>query len=528
MSRWQFHPIALWDVLCGHDATGIPSATGKARSLRSVIMRPPLPEFLVVPLRQYGGGCASPVVKPGQHLRKGEILALPVDRQQVPLHAPSSGRVRAITQHPVAAGSRATSPCVIIDCDGNEEWTGLTPYPHWQEQSPATLLDAITAAGILGLGGAGYPLAAKLRRLAGTTANLLVVNAMECEPYISCDQALIRAHADQLLTGLAILRHITGATQAVIAIGRDKADAITALRARLPLPGVRLRLLEPYYGNGNERVLLHRLTGIDLPARRHPVDAGVLVVNAGTLMSVFRAITTGEPQLSRITTLCGDTLATPKNFEVLTGTPVASLLEWCGVDYARLRRLIWGGPVMGFALDDLSVPVDRTANCLIAASTDELAPPASPQPCINCGACATACPVLLQPQLLLEQLQAGQPELAQRMGLAECLECGACAWQCPSRIPLLESLRDGRRTAAEQARGLRLGRHRQKRHEYHQYRLSQQRKDRRATAPPPISAAPTFDRLAAREEIAAAVARVQSRRNNLIASSKAAKDGEAE
>ena len=262
----------------------------------------------------------------------------------------------------------------------------------------------------------------------------------------------------------------------------------------------------------------------------------MITVNAGTAYAVFRALVLGEPLISRIVTVCGDTLQTPKNFEVLLGTPVAYLFELCGIDYQRLQRTVVGGSMMGITITDLAAPVTKTCNCLVAGSDEEFAPPPPALPCIRCGFCATACPASLQPQQLYLHARNGDLDRTRELGLDACIECGACAWVCPSHIPLVQFYRAAKTELQEREARHQLSQHWQQRYEFHQYRIARNEKRRlalkgaraQAAAAATPAATPSFDRNKARHDIAAAVARVKSRRKDLIASSTPRDTGEDE
>ncbi|MEX2131468.1 MAG: electron transport complex subunit RsxC [Pseudohongiellaceae bacterium] len=503
---------------------GIRPPPFKTRSLRSVIMATPVPEHLIIPLIQYGGQIAAPAVAVGDKVLKGQALTR-IDLEGIcPIHAPTSGTIEAIEPLPVADEFTTYQPCVVLRSDGEDCWTALDALPDWDTSPPEDLISRIHRAGVIGLGGAGFPLAKKLHSLQGRKLETLIINAVECEPYISCDQALVRARTADLVSGIQILRYITGATRTVIAIGNNKTDAIDALRQHLPRTEIRLVTVPPDYPAGSEKQLIQRIVRRQLPRDALPADIGALVVNAGTAYAVFRAIVLGQPLVSRITTLCGETLATPKNFEALIGTPVFFLLELCGVDYQRLSHLLCGGSIMGHTVTDLNVPLDKTTNCLIAGSEQEFPTLPEPMECIRCGYCASACPVSLQPQLLYRHIRAGALEQAEQSGVQDCIECGACNWVCPSHIPLLQYYRYAKYELESLAARRLQSQQWQQRFELHQYRMARKHKSKPQQKPDDRiagadAAIPQFDRNQARIEIAAAVERARARRENLIASS---------
>jgi len=385
---------------------------------------------------------------------------------------------------------------------------------------PEGIIEAIKQAGICGLGGAGFPAHRKFH--SGGSTHLLVINAVECEPYITADQALLRQHAEQVVAGARILKHASQATRCVIAAQSDKRDAIQALEKALADSELELVELTPRYPLGSEQQLLEALTGQQIPTGKHPVDLDILVFNAGTTKAVHDAIELGRPLISRVTTVCGDTLKTPKNFQVLLGTPVSFLLSLCGVDANRLDRLILGGSMMGYTLADPDVPVIKTTNCLIAGSAQEFPARPSARPCIRCDFCSSACPVSLMPQLLYQSLRAEHFEDAEQLGLRDCIECGACAYVCPSNIPLVQYYRAGKFELTLQQQEQQRSAYRKERFESRKRRLArdaeQRRGSRRRSVARPEnpdvsdSSLQSFSREQAKIEIADAVARVKARK----------------
>jgi electron transport complex protein RnfC len=521
---------------------GITPPPRKARSLRSVIMDTPLPPRLIIPLQQHQGEAGRLCVAVGERVRKGQPLTRADGVHQLPVHAPAEGFISAIESRPVAAEFPRQELCIVIDTEGSEDPPLSATMPDWQTLTPAQIIAAIEYAGIAGLGGAGFPAAAKLRSASGRPVRTLIINAVECEPYITADQALLRERAAQVLTGAAILQRASAAQRTVIATDNDKTDAIAALRKAMVGQGQELVLLPPRYPGGSERQLIEQLTGQQVPEHGLPADLGVLMINAGTAYAVYRALVLGEPLISRIVTVCGDTLQTPKNFEVPLGTPIAHLFELCGVDYQRLQRVVMGGNMMGITLSDLSVPVTKTCNCLVAGSAEEFTPVSEPLACIRCGHCASACPAGLQPQQLHLLARNGDLERARDFGLQACIECGVCNWVCPSHIPLVQYFRAAKADLAMEDQQRRLSQHWQQRYEFHQYRIARSEKRRLANRarvqtpspaeqtidkpPVPIALASpaSFDRNQARLDIEAALRRVQARRQSIIASTAAPHD----
>lgn len=420
---------------------GIHPPEHKQRSNQQPITSVPIPAQLILPLNMHLGAPAKPVVEIGQHVCKGEKIADANGLVSVPLHAPTSGKVIAIGPRPVQHPSGLDAPCIVIEPDGEERWCELHPVQDWQNRSPSTLIARLREAGIAGMGGAGFPTAVKLNLKEGTRIQQLLINAVECEPYITADDRLMRERADQIVAGIQILRHLIKPAEVLIGIEDNKPDAIESMRRACADTGIEVVVVPTKYPSGGEKQLIRLLTGKEVPSGGIPAQIGVVCQNVGTVVAIHRAIALGEPLISRITTLTGDAIASPGNVEVLLGTPVSHLLTCAGVNPGKLGRLVMGGPMMGFTLHSTDVPVVKTSNCIIAATAEELPEPAPEQPCIRCGSCAEVCPADLLPQQLYWYARSADLDRAQQYNLMDCIECGACAWVCPSNIPLVQYYR---------------------------------------------------------------------------------------
>ncbi|KJK01927.1 electron transporter RnfC [Pseudomonas sp. 21] len=420
---------------------GLQLPANKQQSTALPIQRPPLPRRLVLPLQQHIGEPAVPCVEVGQHVLKGQLIAEAGSAISAALHAPTSGTVVEISEQPYPHGSGLRVPAIIIDSDGAEQWTTLEPKPAYVSLSGVELLQRIRQAGIAGLGGAGFPTAAKLASRAQDDLHTLIINGAECEPYISADDLLMRERAAELVEGIEVLMHILQPQQVLLGIEDDKPEAIAAVQAALGERTIRLQPVPTRYPSGGERQLIQVLTGREVPSGGLPADIGMLCVNVGTAVAVADAVLRGRPLISRITTLSGAALARPCNVEALIGTPVGELLDFAGLDHAQLDRLLLGGPLMGDCLPSLDVPLIKTANCLLAATREELPAPAQALPCIRCGDCAQVCPASLLPQQLHFFALGEDHDQLMAHNLFDCIECGACAYVCPSSIPLVQYYR---------------------------------------------------------------------------------------
>lgn len=426
--------------LPGRFPGGIHPPAHKERSSQPPIRPLPLPAVLTLPLRQHNGTPATPCVEVGDRVMKGQCIALAGGTSSLPVHAPTSGQIDAIIDHPLPHPSGLSERCIRLVPDGNDRWIDHQGIGDYQTLTPLQLVERIRDAGIAGLGGAGFPTAAKLRSGVESVIHTLILNGAECEPYISCDDRLMRERADQIVDGAEILAFVTRPQSILIAIEDDKPDAIAAMQAASAGRKVEIVVIPTRYPSGGEKQLIQILTGREVPSGGLPADIGVICQNVATAAAVHRAIRHGEPLLSRIVTVTGDGVDDPGNVEVLIGTPFSDLLTQAR-ENQHLSRLICGGPLMGFTLPSANVPVTKTSACLIAATTLELPTPPPARACIRCSYCADACPAGLLPQQLFWFARAEEWDKAETYNLFDCIECGACAYVCPSDIPLVQHYR---------------------------------------------------------------------------------------
>lgn len=422
---------------------GIHPAENKAQSLQLPLGRPSLPSELILPLGQHIGQSSRPLVKVGDKVLKGETIAINNGFLSSFLHAPTSGTITAIEERLIAHPSGLNDLCIIITPDGHDTWTTLEPLHHWQDISKTDVLAYLSEMGIIGMGGAGFPTQVKLQGAYKNPLTHFIINAAECEPYITADDMLIREKTLELVLGIEILQYLVQADHVVIGIEDNKPTAIAALQAVLGKRNskIQIAVVPTKYPSGGEKQLIQLLTGKEVPSGQYPADIGILCQNVGTCVAVHDAITFGKPLISRFTTLTGDALKAPQNVEVLLGTPVAHLLDYAESEPKKLNRLIMGGPMMGYTLNSAAVPIVKTSNCILAASKKELPPPAPEQACIRCGMCEQACPASLLPQQLLWFSKSQEFEKAEHHNLFDCIECGACSYVCPSSIPLVQYYR---------------------------------------------------------------------------------------
>ncbi|WP_137170115.1 electron transport complex subunit RsxC [Marinomonas sp. FW-1] len=430
---------------------GIHPPENKAQSLQLPLGKPSLPSELILPLGQHIGQSSRPLVKVGDKVLKGETIAINNGFLSSFLHAPTSGTITAIEERLIAHPSGLSDLCIVLTPDGNETWTDLEPLNNWQDISKTDVLAYLSEMGIVGMGGAGFPTQVKLQGAHKNPLTHFIINAAECEPYITADDMLIREKTLELVAGIEILQHLVEAENVIIGIEDNKPTAIAALKTVLTQRNsdIQLAVVPTKYPSGGEKQLIQLLTGKEVPSGQYPADIGVLCQNVGTCVAIHDAITQGKPLISRFTTLTGDALKSPQNVEVLFGTPVAHLLEYADYESKKLSRLIMGGPMMGYTLDSAAVPIVKTSNCILAASKKELPAPAPEQACIRCGMCEQACPASLLPQQLLWFSKSQEFEKAEHHNLFDCIECGACSYVCPSSIPLVQYYRHSKSSIRE-------------------------------------------------------------------------------
>lgn len=454
---------------------GIQPPANKQQSLQTPIRQAPLPDRLIVPLRQHRGDPGRVLVSIGEQVLTGQPLTDGEPGVSVPVHAPTSGTVTAVEPHAVPHPSGLEETCIHIEADGRDQWCKLSPCP-----AGASILeryDHLQRTGVVGLGGAGFPTRDKLQS-AEAAPEHLILNGAECEPYITADQALMRERPESVIAGARALRELVGAGQCLIGIEDNKPDAVEALRHAAEGTGIEIRVVPTRYPSGGEKQLIQLLTGHEVPSGDLPADVGVLCQNVATAVAADRALRLGEPVIQRITTLTGDALARPGNIEARIGTPLDHLLFQSGLDPERLHRLIMGGPLMGFDLTTTGLPLIKTANCLIAGTAEEFPDPPIPQPCIRCGLCEQACPVDLLPQQLYWFASAGEHDKAEHFDLFDCIECGACDWVCPSHLPLTDYFRHSKGVLRQEQKEQAEADHARQRFEERQARMEREQAER--------------------------------------------------
>ena len=491
-------------------------------------MQPTMPDLLTLPIRQHVGSEGICCVNVGDYVYKGQALSNATTPYAVPVHAPTSGHIVAIAPHVVAHPSGLTEMCVSIKPDDKDTWGELSPLADYTGVDKNTIVDAICQAGISGMGGAGFP--THIKTATSKPVEFLVLNGVECEPYITADDRLMREHAWQIRQGLDILAHIIEPKAIVIAIEDNKPEAIQALNiACQDKDAYRVVPIETKYPAGGEKQLIQVITGREVPRNGLPADIGVMMFNVGTCFAIADAILHGKPLIERIVTVTGDAVAKPANFRALLGTPVKHLLEEASYQAKKQTspKVIMGGPMMGFALADATIPVVKTTNCLLVPSKKELVDDNAERPCIRCSACADACPVSLLPQQMFWHAKAKEYDKAEDYDLFDCIECGACAYVCPSEIPLVHYYRQAKseirlqrdeKNKAEkakqrfEARNERLEREKEEREAKHRRAKEARLAAKNNSDSQSASPAPSTEQNSSKDKVAAALARAKAKK----------------
>ncbi|WP_458524630.1 electron transport complex subunit RsxC [Onishia taeanensis] len=464
---------------------GIHPPARKAAATQGPITPAALPRRVVLPLGQHVGQPAEPCVTVGERVATGARIASAQGMISADVHASISGEVIAIEPRPIPHPGGLSEPCIVIEGDGIEDdWAWMPPL-DWRTSDAATLHARLSASGVVGLGGAGFPTQVKARVRERHAIDTLIINAAECEPYISADDMTLREHAADVLEGARLMAHLSGAGRIVIGIEDDKPDAVAALNNAMATGladafEITLRVFPARYPSGGEKQLIKRLLDREVPSRGLPADVGVLCHNPGTLRAALQAVRDGRPLVSRIVTLTGEALTRPANVEARLGTHMDELLAAAGLDEPRLARLVMGGPMMGMELARLDLPLVKATNCLIAATREELPPPPAEQPCIRCGACEEACPAGLLPQQLHWFAKSREHDKAELFNLFDCIECGACSFVCPSHIPLVAYYRAAKSEIRANTFEAHKAEHAKHRFEFRQARLAREAAEKEA------------------------------------------------
>lgn len=418
---------------------GIHPAYNKERTANLAIVDAAVPKVLVFPLRQHIGAPCQPLVEVGERVLRGQKLADSDARISAPIHSSVSGQVIAIELRPNSSGQE--SMAVVIENDGLDELAAPIAIGKDIEQlTPEEIVHIVREAGIVGMGGAGFPTHVKLVPPKQAKIEMVILNGAECEPYLTCDHRVMLERADEVVLGLRLMMKAVGVDKGYIGVEVNKPDAIAALQqASAAFPGIGIVPLQVKYPQGAELMLMKAITGRELPSGKLPADIGIIVNNVATAAAVATAVMNGQPLLERVVTVSGSMVERPQNLRVRLGTPFSDLLAECGFK-GQPGKVIQGGPMMGITQADMSVPVTKVVSGILALSPAETAP-LEAGPCIRCARCVDVCTMRLQPIFLAQFAERGMLDQAEAYHLLDCRECGCCSYVCPARRPLLQNIR---------------------------------------------------------------------------------------
>ncbi len=419
---------------------GIHPPDKKELSKEKIISTTKPPKRVVIPLVQHIGAPCKLSVSVGQEVKKGEVIGTPEGFVSAPVHSSVSGKVIAIGEFPLATGRMVTS--VVIENDGKEEWASLKDNPDYMKLSPDELKGKVKDAGIVGMGGAAFPAHVKLSPPKEKPVDVVILNGAECEPYLTADYRLMLERPQDVVEGLKILMRILGVNKGFIGIENNKPDAVEAMKKAASGEGnIQICALEVKYPQGAEKMLIRATVGREVPPRGLPMDVGVVVQNIGTAVAIHEAARYGKPLIERIVTVTGEGIKEPKNLMVKIGTLVSDLIEECGGLKSEVAKVVSGGPMMGFAMYSLDVPVTKGTSGVLVLPEEGVIHAEDFGPCIRCGRCIDICPMGLMPSMLSVLSERGFYEETKDYNLFDCFECGSCTYVCPSKRPIVQLIR---------------------------------------------------------------------------------------
>ena len=418
---------------------GVHPYEGKELSKDKPIVKAQPGNLLYYAVSQHIGAPAVPIVQKGDHVKAGQKIAEAGGFVSAPVYASVSGTVKGIEKKVSAAGSPVD--CIVVENDGLYEKETFEECPHWEKLDADTIRNKIKEAGIVGMGGAGFPTHVKLSPKEPEKIEYIIANCAECEPYLTADYRRMLENPEELIGGMKIILQIFDKAKGVFGIENNKPDCIEKLQELVKdEPRIEVCPLETKYPQGGERQLIYAVTGRAINSKMLPADAGCIVDNVETIIAIYNAVKLGKPVMNRVSTITGDAVANPGNFLYYIGTNYAELVEAAGGFKVQPEKIISGGPMMGFSMFSLDIPTTKTSSSLLCLAEDEVAK-AEPSPCINCGRCVEACPEQLIPSRLAKMADHGVADEFEKWHGLECIECGSCSFACPAKRQLAQSIK---------------------------------------------------------------------------------------
>lgn len=424
---------------------GVHPHDNKQYSVHQPITECPLPQKAIIPLVQHIGAPAQPVVEKGQKVKVGELIAKAGGFVSANIHSPFSGTITKIDSTLDAWGMRM--PAIFMDVEGDEWLDNIDRTPALVRECQLegkAIVDKIAEAGIVGLGGACFPTHVKLLPPPGKKAEVLIVNGVECEPYLTCDHQLMLEHGEEIIVGIQILMRALNIQKAIIGIEKNKPDAIKHMQdLASKVLGVEVKPLKLKYPQGGEKQLIDACIGRQVPSGALPIEVGAVVDNVATIYAVYEAVQKNKPLISRVMTITGKSMTKPGNYSVRFGTPLSDVVALAGGVPEDTGKIIGGGPMMGRAMNNINMPANKRVSGLLFMPEKESVR-VEPENCIRCGKCVSACPMGLEPYLLSKQAQLQMWDEMEQHSVMDCIECGCCLYTCPSHQPLLDYIRMGK------------------------------------------------------------------------------------
>lgn len=422
---------------------GVHPPEKKEISKNSPIENAPEPEKVVIPLSQHTGAPAKPVVNINESVKKGQLIGEPQGFVSAAVHSSVSGKVIAIENVLLPTGRY--SQAIVIENDGKDAWFALEDNPDYMELSTDVMKERIKNAGIVGLGGAAFPTHVKLSPPQEKPIDTVIINAAECEPYLTADYRLTLERSKEIVEGLRIIMKILGVKRGIIAVEDNKLDAAKKIEEAVRgMDGIMVMTLKTKYPQGAEKMLIKATIQREIPPRRLPMDVGVVVQNAGTAFAIYEAVRFNKPLIERVVTVTGMGVKRPKNLLVKIGTLFSNLIDYCGGFSDGVPKIVAGGPMMGFAIPSLDIPVTKGTSGIVVLSEREFVHAEDYKPCIRCGRCVDVCPMGLMPSILSIMGERDRFEEMKEYNLFDCFECGTCTFVCPAKRPIVQLIRLGK------------------------------------------------------------------------------------